>query len=67
MKKLLLITGDLATGKSTFAHMLSRRYRIPVFCKDTIKEEVPERFEEFCAMIAGKEDVFYGTNRELLL
>lgn len=38
MKRLLLITGDLATGKSTFAHMLSRRYRIPVFCKDTIKE-----------------------------
>ena len=26
MKKLLLITGDIATGKSTFANILSKRY-----------------------------------------
>lgn len=38
MGKLLLITGDLATGKSTFANILSERYGIPVFCKDSIKE-----------------------------
>ncbi len=38
MKKLLLITGDLATGKSTFAHLLSTRYGIPMFFKDSIKE-----------------------------
>jgi len=25
-----------------------------------------ERFEEFCAFISGKEDIFYGTNREIL-
>lgn len=38
MKKLLLIMGDLATGKSTFAGQLSRRYDTNVFYKDTIKE-----------------------------
>ena len=38
MKKLLLITGDLATGKSTFAGQLSQRYDTNVFYKDTIKE-----------------------------
>ena len=38
MKKLLLITGDLATGKSTFANILSKRYAANVFCKDSIKE-----------------------------
>lgn len=38
MKKLLLIMGDLAAGKSTFAIMLSRRYNINVFFKDSIKE-----------------------------
>jgi peptidoglycan/xylan/chitin deacetylase (PgdA/CDA1 family) len=30
----------------------------------------PERweiFEEFCRMMAGKEDIFYGTNKEILL
>ena len=30
----------------------------------------PERwqqFEEFCQMISGKEDIFYGTNKEVLL
>ena len=25
------------------------------------------RFEEFCRMISGREDIFYGTNREVLL
>ena len=38
MKKLLLITGDLACGKSTFARLLSARYHAPLFCKDDIKE-----------------------------
>ena len=26
-----------------------------------------EKFEEFCALISGKEDIFYGTNTEVLL
>lgn len=38
MRKLLLITGDLATGKSTFSDTLSKRYDTVVFMKDTIKE-----------------------------
>ncbi len=38
MRKLLLITGDLATGKSTFASILSKRYQANVFLKDSIKE-----------------------------
>ena len=38
MKKLLLITGDIATGKSTFANILSQRYDTNVFFKDSIKE-----------------------------
>ena len=24
------------------------------------------RFEDFCRMMSGKEDIFYGTNREVL-
>ena len=38
MKKLLLVMGDLATGKSTFAGMLSQRYQVVAFYKDTFKE-----------------------------
>ena len=38
MKKLLLITGDLATGKSGFAGILSGRYDAVVMYKDKIKE-----------------------------
>lgn len=38
MKKLLLVTGDLATGKSTFSDLISDKYRINIFHKDTIKE-----------------------------
>ena len=26
-----------------------------------------EKFEEFCAMMANKDDIFYGTNAEVLL
>lgn len=37
-KKLLLIMGDLACGKSTFANLLSMRYDTNVFSKDSIKE-----------------------------
>lgn len=42
MKKLLLIMGDLAAGKSTFAHVLSERYGTIVFCKDSIREVLGE-------------------------
>ena len=38
MKKLILAAGDLACGKSTFCGQLSRRFDIPVFYKDNIKE-----------------------------
>ena len=38
MSKLLLIMGDLATGKSTFAKLLSQRYGVNMFGKDSIKE-----------------------------
>ena len=38
MKKLLLITGDLACGKSTFGRILSKRYDTMMLCKDTFKE-----------------------------
>lgn len=38
MNRLLLITGDLATGKTTFSKILSERYSIEAFNKDTIKE-----------------------------
>lgn len=38
MRKLLLIMGDLATGKSTFARILSKRYDTCVFYKDSFKE-----------------------------
>lgn len=31
MKKLLLITGDIATGKATFANILSKRYHTNMF------------------------------------
>lgn len=42
MKKLLLITGDLAAGKSTFARLLSERYGIPAIHKDSFKEVIAD-------------------------
>ena len=39
MSKLILITGDLATGKSTLAKNLSKKLLINCFTKDDIKEK----------------------------
>lgn len=38
MGKLVLIMGDLAAGKSIFSKILSKRYNINVFNKDSVKE-----------------------------
>lgn len=40
--KLLVITGYLAAGKSTFARRLGRELKIPCFVKDTFKSAVCE-------------------------
>jgi peptidoglycan/xylan/chitin deacetylase (PgdA/CDA1 family) len=32
-----------------------------------IRKEDWERFEEFCKMMSGHDDIFYGTNKEILL
>ena len=42
MRKLLLITGDLAAGKSTLANALGARYRAIVLCKDDCKEALAD-------------------------
>lgn len=44
VKKLIIITGDLATGKSTFADILGQKYKMPACHKDTIKEVLSETF-----------------------
>lgn len=38
MQRLIVITGDLAAGKSTLAMALSERYQIPFITKDALKE-----------------------------
>lgn len=43
MRKLLLITGDIAAGKSTFSRILSARYGVLAFQKDTVKEVLCDR------------------------
>lgn len=44
MNKLILITGDLAAGKSTFSKFLSQRYKITCYNKDDIKEILGDYF-----------------------
>lgn len=64
MKKLLLIMGDLACGKSTFAGMLSKRYGTVLLCKDYIKENLADTFgysnrEENLRLSRGTAELFY--------
>lgn len=44
MNHLIIVTGDLAAGKSSFAALLSKIYNIPLFMKDTYKEALSEVF-----------------------
>lgn len=66
MKKLILITGDLATGKSTFAGILSEKYGITVMYKDKIKEVLGDtvgftnREENLRLSLATMELMIYG-------
>ncbi|MBQ6426781.1 MAG: AAA family ATPase [Clostridia bacterium] len=43
MKKLILIMGELAAGKTTLAGQISTRYSLPAFSKDRIKELLCDR------------------------
>ena len=66
MKKLILITGDLATGKSRFASILSERYGMTVMYKDKIKEVLgdtvgfKDREENLRLSVATMELMIYG-------
>ena len=42
MNKLILVNGDIATGKSHFALILSERFQLPLFTKDEFKEHLAD-------------------------
>ena len=42
MKKLILVNGDLATGKSHLALIIKERFNLPLFTKDEYKETLSE-------------------------
>ena len=44
MSKVIVITGDLASGKSSLADSLSMRLNIPCFKKDVIKEKLVDKY-----------------------
>jgi len=43
MKKIILLTGDLASGKSTFAEILAKECNLTILTKDRIKEILGDR------------------------
>ena len=45
MKRLIIITGDLAAGKSTLADLLSRKLEMLAIKKDVIKEKLCDVFD----------------------
>ena len=65
MKKLILVTGDIAAGKSTFAWTLASRYHIHAFDKDSLKEVLGDtvgyanREENYRLSVAATEILFH--------
>ena len=45
MKRLIIITGDLAAGKSTLADLLSSKLEMLAIKKDVIKEKLCDVFD----------------------
>lgn len=52
---------DLKTEEPSIFYIWGHSYEFDIF------PERWEQFEEFCNMISGREDIFYGTNKEVLL
>lgn len=44
MSRVIVITGDLASGKSSLADSLSLRLNVPAFKKDVIKENLVDKY-----------------------
>ena len=51
--KIIIVTGQCATGKSTFARRLSQVLGVPFFCKDTLKEALADGIGREAARAAG--------------
>lgn len=45
MRKIILIGGDLASGKSTYSEILAKKYSLPLFNKDVFKETLGDVIE----------------------
>lgn len=72
MKRLIVITGDLASGKTTLADKLSTRLGIPVFEKDLIKESLCDVFgfasrEENLKLSKASMDQMLNTFKQLAI
>lgn len=69
MNKLIIITGDLAAGKSTLANALSEELKIPYITKDALKEIVCDavgyetREENRQLSITATDDIIYFFNQ----
>lgn len=44
MRKLIIVNGDLATGKSHLALIIKERFNLPLFTKDEYKEALSEHY-----------------------
>ena len=56
-KKLIVIAGYCATGKSTFGRKLSETLMIPCFSKDTLKEAMADGFGSNSELLQSKVSV----------
>ena len=47
MRKVILVNGDIATGKSHFALILKERFNLPLYTKDEYKEKLADSYTVF--------------------
>lgn len=72
MPKVILIGGQLATGKTTLAKNLSKELAVPFFYKDIIKEKLCDKIgfknrEENLKMSAATFEILYHISEQFIL
>lgn len=67
MTTLIIVSGPSASGKSTLSHRLSKDLKIPMICRDDIKEAMFDSMKKAEGVTDRQRSIEYGSAASLIL
>lgn len=67
MATLIIVSGPSASGKSTLSHRLSKDLKIPMICRDAIKEAMFDSMKKTEGVTDRQRSIEYGSAAALIL